>query len=466
MAARTCRDRARESTISAPNACALLLNRLDPRRWGLRLQWAVFYLALSFPALVVIEQGVLAIKFQHCLTQLDDGRTQAWLERAAAALEADLGAGLPHAALPERLRWLVLEVELPRRALGTDASFVLLELAERPFRLTLERPDAPLPADRPGQVSRLWQAAIGDSGEELRLHLQVPSPWYPFGRQASFEWPIALACLLIFVVGSAWFLHWRVLGRVETMAGLARAWGRGQFERRIGDRGADELARLGSELDRMADDHASVVAARAHLATLAERQRLARDLHDTVKQKVFALSLQLSAARQGMPDDARARQRLADATGLVAEIHAELEALLGELRDEADESADLAAELRRRLADFGQRSGIEVEAALPASLPLPRGQVLTVLKIVDEALVNCWRHSAARHLRAELREAGQRIELVLGDDGIGGALDKAGGMGLGNMRARAGELPAGDMSISDAEGSGTRILLRFAGVKE
>jgi signal transduction histidine kinase len=429
----------------------------------LRLQWAVFYLALSVPALVLVEQGVLAFKFQHCLSQLDDGRTQAWLERAAAALATDLGVGLPQAALPERLRWLVLEVELPRRALGTDASFVLLELAERPFRLTLERRDAPLPADRPDQISRLWRAALGESGEELRLHLQVPSPWN--AHRASFEWPIALACLLIFVLGSAWFLHWRVLLRVEKMAALARAWGRGEFERRIGDRGADELARLGKELDRMADDHAAVVAARAHLATLAERQRLARDLHDTVKQKVFALSLQLSAARQGMPDDAPARRRLADASGLVAAIHAELEALLGELRDEPDESTDLAAELRRRLADFGERSGIAVEADLPTSLYLPAPQALTVLKIVDEALANCWRHSKARRLRVKLHQQQGRVRLSLVDDGIGGACDQTGGMGIGNMRARAAELPGGELSIGDAEPTGTRILLSFDGAK-
>lgn len=442
------------------------MNPLDPRRWGLRLQWAVFYLALSFPALVLVEQGVLAIKFQHCLSQLDDGRTQAWLEQAAAELDGDIRAGLPRAAVPERLRWLVLEVELPRRALGTHASFVLLELAERPFRLMLGSTAGPAPADRPGYITRAWQAALPAAGEELKLYLEVPSPWHHFGRQASFEWPIALACLLIFVVGSAWFLHWRVLGRIETMADLARAWGSGQFDRRIGDGGGDELARLGSELDRMADDHASVVAARAHLATLAERQRLARDLHDTVKQKVFALSLQLSAARQGMPGDARSLQRLADATGLVGEIHAELEALLGELRDEADEHADLAAELRRRLSAFRLRSGIEVDATLPPTLELPGNQVLTVLKIVDEALVNCWRHSSARRLRVELHERDRRVRLILVDDGIGGALDKPAGMGMGNMRARAAELPAGELSITNADETGTRILLRFDGARE
>lgn len=131
----------------------------------MRLQWAVFYLALSVPALVLVEQGVLAFKFQHCLSQLDDGRTQAWLERAAAALAAELGAGLPQAALPDRLRWLVLEVELPRRALGTDASFLLLKLAERPFRLTLERRDAPLAAALAAGVLGYQLKEI--AGEEL-----------------------------------------------------------------------------------------------------------------------------------------------------------------------------------------------------------------------------------------------------------------------------------------------------------
>ena len=88
------------------------------RRHGLRLQLTLFYIALSVPALLVIEQSILGFEFQRCLTQLDDGRVDRVLAREAASLSAALARGIDQPEVDQRLRRFVLELERPRESLG------------------------------------------------------------------------------------------------------------------------------------------------------------------------------------------------------------------------------------------------------------------------------------------------------------------------------------------------------------
>ncbi len=433
---------------------------------GLRAQLALFYLALSLPALLVIEQFNVAFEFQRCLEQLDDGRVQRVLANEAAALTAAMQAGATNSEIEQRLKRFVLELERPRQSLGTSAAYVLLELAEHPFHAALWSGDTPrLSAGQatttaPDHVERHWSATLADTPMTLRLDLSVPSPWRSFGQRLSFEWPIAVSYLALFLVGSAWFLRQRVLRRVVRMGTAARAWARGDFSPQLSDRGHDELGELAGDLDRMAADLKALVDARAQLATLEERRRLARDLHDTVKQKVFALSLQLAAARESQ-DPERTRQRLSEATALVEEIQRELSDQLRELREDAGAAEDIVPALRRRIDDFERRSGCAVEHALPAELSLPPTQAETVLRIVDEALANVWRHASAGQVNVMLDRKGDAVRLQVSDDGSGGAQESAVGMGLANMHHRTASLPGGKLKIGPAHGRGTRVELQF-----
>ncbi|MBL8244274.1 MAG: HAMP domain-containing protein, partial [Rhodanobacteraceae bacterium] len=276
---------------------------MPTRRRGLRLQLTLFYIALSVPALLLIEQVMLGVQFQRCLAELDDGRVQRVLSRESEALAQALARGIAQPEVDQRLRRFVLELERPRESLGTRAAYVLLELAPHPFAVSLLAAGAPAgdpPVD--GMVHRRWSAPLPDQAGTLVLDLAVPSPWDPFRRTPSFEWPIAVAYLALFLVGSAWFLRRRVLTRIARIDAAAQAWARGDFAPHLVDRSSDELGQLAADLNRMAADLKALFATRAQLATLEERRRLARDLHDTVKQKVFALSLQLAAAREGGAD--------------------------------------------------------------------------------------------------------------------------------------------------------------------
>lgn len=434
---------------------------MPTRRRGLRLQLTLFYIALSVPALLLIEQLMLGVQFQRCLAELDDGRVERVLAREAGALAEAQARGIAPTEVQQRLRRFVLELERPRESLGTRAAYVLLELAPHPFAVSLLAPGEPAAARAPdGMVHRRWSAPVPGQPGTLVLELAVPSPWDPFGRRLSFEWPIAVAYLALFLIGSAWFLRRRVLVRIARIDAAAQAWARGDFAPHLVDRSSDELGQLAADLNRMAADLKALFATRAQLATLEERRRLARDLHDTVKQKVFALSLQLAAAREGGADGARQQQRLAEASTLVEEIQRELGDQLRELREDAGAAEDLVPELQRRLDDFARRSGLAVLPTLPAQLNLKPAQTESVLRIVDEALANAWRHSGATRVRVDLHRRERWVELVIADNGRGGARESALGMGIANMRQRAAGLPGGEFALDSREG-GTTLRMSF-----
>ena len=444
---------------------------------GLRVQLALFYIALSLPALVLIEHASVAFEFERCLRQLDDGRMQRVLDAQAKSLSQAVQAGARDVEIELRLQRFVLQLERPRESLGTSAAYVLLELAKHPFHaeLTIEgkRPwSAGEKVTRHKKyVHRHWQAqlpsAAGHSkgGEgapaRLMLDLSVPSPWRRFGDRLSFEWPIAVSYLLLFLLGSAWFLRRRVLVRVERMGEAARAWAHGDFTLPIADFGYDELGQLAGELDRMAVDLKALVSARAQLATLEERRRLARDLHDTVKQKVFALSLQLAAAREGAADSERAQQRLFEANTLVEEIQRELSDQLRELSESAGAAEDLVPALQRRLSDFARRSGYALTHELPDSLEVLPTQAESVLRVADEALANVLRHAGASRVEVVLALRDGMVELEISDNGRGGARDSPTGMGLANMRPRTASLPGGSLTLDTPPAGGTRVRLVF-----
>lgn len=421
---------------------------------GLRWQLAMFYLALSVPALLLIEQSILAFEFQRCVRELDDGRVQRVLDREAQAVMAALARQIHPDDLQERLRRFVLELERPRESLGTEAAYVLLELTEHPFAVEIVAAQTPTPPSQAHVVERRWHAPL-PSGDELRLTMRVPSPWRHFERGLSFEWPIAVAYLVLFLFGSAAFLRYRVLHRLARMGSAANAWARGDFSRALSDASGDELGELARALNQMAQDLKLQFAIRSQLATLEERRRLARDLHDTVKQKVFALSLQLDAARAGASG-----QALGEAALLVGEIQRELSDMLRELRADADQRDDLVPALRQRGEDFARRSGIALQMALPPECYLRPRAVDGVLRIVDEALANIWRHSGATTATIELQRTAQTVALRISDDGRGGAQPRPPGMGLSNLRQRATAL-GGELRVDSPNGQGTTVTLQY-----
>jgi NarL family two-component system sensor histidine kinase LiaS len=201
---------------------------------------------------------------------------------------------------------------------------------------------------------------------------------------------------------------------------------------------------------------------RQERSALSERNRLARELHDSVKQQTFAVSAQLRASRLRLESDpAAAETHLREAERLVDRVREELAALIHELHPPELETQDVVAALREYISNWTQRSHIPAEMELRGSHILSPDVQGAMLRIVQEALANVARHSGASSVRLELdRDAGGATLSIL-DDGQGFDVDgEQRGLGLRSMRERA-ELAGGVLSVESTVGAGTHVVARF-----
>ncbi len=472
---------------------------LRPQLSGLIFKLTLFYVLLSLPCLVMVESAILIFEFDGFMHGVDAGS----LHRAAQQAASDLAASWPSTAADESkglATWTqawVLQLQRPRNGLVEQESYVLIELATDPLAAAVLSPDgrtlaiAPksadwqpdIPAagapefvaaatastpielsgaDSPYRIRRLLTPVRAENGAlrgYLFVELRLPVPWRRFLLDLSLEWPIVLGYLIVFGIASSFFLATWVTRRLNRVARAASAWSRGDFTNRIDDGSRDELGRLSGLLDRMALELKDLLRSRAQLATLAERQRLARDLHDTVKQKAFALNLQLATTRRQLGDHP-AGERVLQAERLSQQIQHELVQILDELR--ADAELSLADRLRIRAMEWSQVSGVRLDVDIDGDAPaLSPAMEEALLRIADEALANVLRHSGATMASLVLRREGNEWLLRIGDNGRGTSGEARSGMGLTNMRERAQRLADGRFDFASGS-EGTAVSVFFS----
>jgi signal transduction histidine kinase len=192
-----------------------------------------------------------------------------------------------------------------------------------------------------------------------------------------------------------------------------------------------------------------------------ERHRLARDLHDSVKQQIFAIGTSAATAQTRFDSDpAGARAALEQVRASAREATAELEAMLDQLRATPLENAGLVAALRQQAEALGFRTGAEVAfevRALPDNMALAPGAQEGLFRVAQEALANVARHARASRVRVLLDGGPRQLSLLIEDDG--GGFDPgqpSGGMGLSNMKQRAAEFE-GTFELASSPGGGTRV---------
>ena len=202
-------------------------------------------------------------------------------------------------------------------------------------------------------------------------------------------------------------------------------------------------------------------------AALEERQRLARELHDSVSQALYGIALGSRTAHTllGREDS---RERVAEWLEYVLSLAeaglTEMRALIFELRPESLQTEGLVAALERQAAALRARHEIPVRATLgeePEGLPLEAKEAL--YRIAQEALHNTVKHARASKAELKLeREAGGAIALEVSDDGVGfdPGDDFSGHLGLKSMGERAGRL-GGTLQVESTPGEGTSIRVRI-----
>jgi len=198
------------------------------------------------------------------------------------------------------------------------------------------------------------------------------------------------------------------------------------------------------------------------LAVVDERDRISRDLHDSVIQMIYAVTLSLDDVPELIrqePDEAS--QRVDDAIDALHGVIRDIRHFIFGLRPLLLESGSLSEGLQA-LADELRRNTtteIKIEAQEPDGLPL--AVVAELLAIAREALANIARHSGARWAAVQLTTGEDELRMEIADDGRGigdwGEFDR-GHHGLANMRARAGAL-GGTLEIESAPQAGTRIIV-------
>ncbi|GAA4981292.1 hypothetical protein GCM10023334_110680 [Nonomuraea thailandensis] len=198
------------------------------------------------------------------------------------------------------------------------------------------------------------------------------------------------------------------------------------------------------------------------LAMVEERNRMARELHDAVTQKLFSLRLSAQAAGAMLdkaPDKAAAE--LERVQRLAGEALSELRAVIVELRPAELDRHGLSETLRKhvRLLDRLHPALVSFECAeLP---PLDPAVEVAVLRVAQEALHNALRHSGAGTVSVRLAYGGGRLELVVRDDGNGFEQADSRGLGLVSMRDRA-EAVGGELSVESAPGAGTTVRVEVS----
>lgn len=198
------------------------------------------------------------------------------------------------------------------------------------------------------------------------------------------------------------------------------------------------------------------------LAVAKERNRLARELHDSVKQQVFAVLMQLGAARVLLGDMGHpAHQPLVEAERLAQQAGAELRMLIHELRPAELSERGLAPVLADYLAAWSRQTGIAggLHAADTARLPPPVEYGL--LRVAQEALANVARHSQARSVTVTLAAQPRAATLTIADAGRGFAADEQHqGVGLSSMRERLAGM-GGRLVITSRPGAGTTVTAHW-----
>src|SRR2546429_9694538 len=200
------------------------------------------------------------------------------------------------------------------------------------------------------------------------------------------------------------------------------------------------------------------------LAALRDRQRLPRELHDSVSQALYGISLWAHTVREALESSEleQAQAAIEDVLTLAEAGLAEMHALIFELRPESLETEGLVAALTKQIESARARHGLEIIAEWCGEPELPYEVKEVVYRIAQEALNNVTKHAKARRVDVRMSCDDGEVTLEVRDDGVGFASEDSfpGHLGLRSMRERATNV-GGRVEVESAPLQGTRIRLRI-----
>ncbi|MEE1753841.1 sensor histidine kinase [Streptomyces sp. SP18CS02] len=214
-------------------------------------------------------------------------------------------------------------------------------------------------------------------------------------------------------------------------------------------------------IEELVSTRAELATAERHAGTLAERERLAREIHDTLAQGLSSIQLLLRAAERALPEDSPAAGHIERARRAAQDNLSEARRFVRALTPPGLEHGSLAAALER-LCEPGPGPRVRFSVSgTPAELPTP--YEVALLRIAQSALANTVRHAAAERAEITLTFMDASVTLDVVDDGTGFdpvscAPSSDGGFGLPAMRSRARSL-GGAFTVESAPGQGTAVAV-------
>jgi len=273
--------------------------------------------------------------------------------------------------------------------------------------------------------------------------------------------------------------------RLRQMREISQAWLRGNLALRIHDVHSDDVRQFADQLDALAEqlkeDEEDLAVLRERnarltdqvraLAVVEERNRLARELHDSVKQHLFSLAMTASAIRTHFEALERAPGNAAPATitalgDMVREIETaaqnaqrETTRLIEDLRPGSLQEQGLAAALNDYTLLFGAQEHLLIYLEVAGDdKRLPPVVAEALYRVVQEALHNVARHAKATRVDVHLHCSSERVALTIEDNGIGfDTTQRSPGLGLANMQERMLNV-GGRLTLESQSGVGTTIL--------
>jgi signal transduction histidine kinase len=281
-------------------------------------------------------------------------------------------------------------------------------------------------------------------------------------------WPGLVVLTLLVPVGLLFGLlsTRRLIRRIKRLADGTAAMAGGDLRSRIPVSSGDEVGRLEAGFNWMAErlDEAARAERTAvgSAARRAERERIARELHDSVSQGLFSASLLAGWLRRELPAGSEWHGEAESLEATLEQTMREMRAMLLELRPIELEDRGLAAALEELCRAFEVRLGIRVAAEIGA-LRLRPGAEHAVLRVVQEALGNAVRHGEPAAIDVRVMETDGHVVVLVRDDGRGFDLvtvDERRGLGLNLMRERVTEL-GGTFEVASVPAEGTTVRARI-----
>lgn len=222
------------------------------------------------------------------------------------------------------------------------------------------------------------------------------------------------------------------------------------------------LASIGDQIGVVVEN-ARLVRQAEQLAVVRERERLARELHDSVTQSLYSLTLLAEASQRLIPagDWGRVTEYVGRLGEIAEQALKEMRLLVYQLRPLVLKREGLVGALQHRLDAVERRAGVEARLLIGGTIELPASAEEELYRIAQEALNNALKHAAPTSVTVRICADERRVVLEVSDDGRGfdpDSIGVEGGMGLLSMEERTEKL-GGKLDVKSAPGEGTSVVV-------